>query len=217
MRSMDDFKQVGKPDKVRIRFLRKTPTANPYLFPSFPSITTRVLQSKCLSSEKTAACLPFTVPTRGRSLPNRSTAVRVGPWAAITPCSFRSIPNASLISSRRESPTGRQRCPDEEGRRQNDLFLYDETSQQRELENRKTTRTRMTAYLSDDDGKSFATGCCYVMKVKSAIPSATVSKDGSIYIVYDQGRGEIGQHTIFLSKITEQEIWRASSSVVKAF
>ncbi|MGB7327398.1 MAG: hypothetical protein WBD31_21155, partial [Rubripirellula sp.] len=31
-------------------------------------------------------------------------------------------------------------------------------------------------------------------------------KDDAIYIVYDQGRGEIGQHTVFLSKITEAEI-----------
>lgn len=37
-------------------------------------------------------------------------------------------------------------------------------------------------------------------------PSATLGKDGSIYLVYDQGRGVIGQHTIFLSKITEEDI-----------
>ena len=37
-------------------------------------------------------------------------------------------------------------------------------------------------------------------------PSATLGKDGAIYIVYDQGRGVVGQHTIFLSKITEEDI-----------
>jgi hypothetical protein len=37
-------------------------------------------------------------------------------------------------------------------------------------------------------------------------PSATLGKDGSIYVVYDQGRDVIGQQTIFLSKITEQDI-----------
>ena len=64
----------------------------------------------------------------------------------------------------------------------------------------------MTAYLSDDDGKTFPHRMLLCDEGQISYPSATLSKDGSIYIVYDQGRGVIGQHTIFLSKITEEDI-----------
>ena len=65
----------------------------------------------------------------------------------------------------------------------------------------------MTAFLSDDEGKTFYEKECFcVMMARSVIPRRRLGKDGAIYIVYDQGRGTIGQHTIFLSKISEEDI-----------
>lgn len=64
----------------------------------------------------------------------------------------------------------------------------------------------MTAYLSDDDGQSFGHKMLLCDDGEISYPSATLGEDGSIYIVYDQGRGTIGQHTIFLSKISEEDI-----------
>jgi hypothetical protein len=87
------------------------------------------------------------------------------------------------------------------------IYYYsDENGVQRELEKHKTARTRMTAYLSDDDGKTFPRKILLCDDGQISYPSATLGKDGSIYIVYDQGRGVIGQHTIFLSKIGEEDI-----------
>ncbi|HBN79628.1 MAG TPA: hypothetical protein DD473_28165 [Planctomycetaceae bacterium] len=87
------------------------------------------------------------------------------------------------------------------------IYHYtDENGKERELQKHKTTRTRMTAYLSDDDGNTFKHKMLLCDEGQISYPSATLDKDGAIYIVYDQGRGEIGQHTIFLSKITEEDI-----------
>ena len=87
------------------------------------------------------------------------------------------------------------------------IYYYtDENGIDRELEKHKTARTRMTAYLSDDDGKTFPHKMLLCDEGQISYPSTTLSKDGAIYIVYDQGRGVIGQHTIFLSKITEEDI-----------
>ena len=85
-------------------------------------------------------------------------------------------------------------------------FYTDENGKERELVKHKTARTRMTAYLSDDDGKTFTHQMLLCDEGQISYPSATLAKDDSIYIVYDQGRGVIGQHTIFLSKITEEDI-----------
>jgi hypothetical protein len=93
---------------------------------------------------------------------------------------------------------------EENGRK---IYYYtDENGKQRELKKHKTARTRMTAYLSDDDGKTFTHRILLCDEGQISYPSAALSKDGSVYIVYDQGRGVIGQHTIFLSKITEEDI-----------
>jgi hypothetical protein len=64
----------------------------------------------------------------------------------------------------------------------------------------------MTAYLSDDDAKTFTHKLLLCDDGEISYPSATLGQDGSIYIVYDQGRGRIGQHTIFLSRVTEEDI-----------
>ncbi len=93
-----------------------------------------------------------------------------------------------------------------EERGKNIYYYTDENGKERELEKDKTARTRMTAYLSDDDGKTFTHRMLLCDEGQISYPSATLSKDGAIHIVYDQGRGVIGQHTIFLSKITEEDI-----------
>jgi hypothetical protein len=88
----------------------------------------------------------------------------------------------------------------------NIYYYTDENGKERELIEHKTSRTRMTAYLSDDDGKTFAHKLLLCDDGEISYPSATLGQDDSIYIVYDQGRGRIGQHTIFLSSVTEEDI-----------
>lgn len=89
----------------------------------------------------------------------------------------------------------------------NKIYHYtDAGGMEHELVGHKTARTRMTAYLSDDDGKTFTHRMLLCDDGEISYPSATISEDGFIYIAYDQGRGVIGQHTIFLSKITEADI-----------
>ena len=85
-------------------------------------------------------------------------------------------------------------------------FHLDADGKQRSLEKHKTSRTRMTAYLSEDDGATFPHKMLLCDDGVISYPSATLGSDESIYLVYDQGRGTIGQHTIFLSRITEQDI-----------
>ena len=88
----------------------------------------------------------------------------------------------------------------------NVYFYTDKDGKHRPLEKHRTARTRMTAYLSDDDGKAFTHKLLLCDDGEISYPSATLGKDGSSYLVYDQGRGVIGQHTIFLSKISEEDI-----------
>jgi hypothetical protein len=86
------------------------------------------------------------------------------------------------------------------------FYYADENGEERAIEKHKTARTRMTAYLSDDDGKTFPHKYLLCDAGQISYPSAALGKNGAIYIVYDQGRGTIGQHTIFLSKMTEEDI-----------
>ena len=87
------------------------------------------------------------------------------------------------------------------------IYCYtDKDGVVRDLVKHNTARNRMTAYLSDDDGKTFPHKLLLCDDGQISYPSATLGKDGSIYVVYDQGRGVIGQHTIFLSRITEADI-----------
>lgn len=116
-----------------------------------------------------------------------------------TKCILKTLPSGRVLLVANDV-----QMKEENGKR---IYCYtDENGKERELEKHKTARTRMTAYLSDDDGKTFSHKMLLCDDGQISYPSAAIGKDGSIYIVYDQGRGVIGQHTIFLSKITEEDI-----------
>lgn len=116
-----------------------------------------------------------------------------------TKCILKKLPSGKVLLVANDvqlKQEGRQRI----------YFYVDDDGQERELDKDKTARTRMTAYLSNDDGRSFPHKMLLCDEGVISYPSATLGKDGSIFLVYDQGRATIGQHTIFLSRITEADI-----------
>ena len=116
-----------------------------------------------------------------------------------TKCILKTLPSGRVLLVANDV-----QMKEKDGKR---TFYYtDENGKERVLEKYKTARTRMTAYLSDDDGKTFPHKLLLCDDGQISYPSAALGKNGAIYIVYDQGRGTIGQHTIFLSKMTEEDI-----------
>ena len=67
----------------------------------------------------------------------------------------------------------------------------------------RTGRDHMTAYLSDDDGKTWKGGLLLDERYTS-YPDATQAPDGAIYAIYDQDRG--GEKRILMATFTEQDI-----------
>jgi hypothetical protein len=79
-----------------------------------------------------------------------------------TKCILKTLPSGRVLLVANDV-----QMKEENGKR---IYYYtDENGKERELEKHKTARTRMTAYLSDDDGKTFHTKCFYATTVKSAI------------------------------------------------
>ena len=68
------------------------------------------------------------------------------------------------------------------------------------------TRTCMTAFISYDDGKTFPHKLLLDERADVSYPSFTQAEDGYIYIAYDRGRGNKGQHEILMAKISEDDI-----------
>ncbi|MDN3583746.1 sialidase family protein [Mucilaginibacter flavus] len=74
--------------------------------------------------------------------------------------------------------------------------------------NNATWRTKLTAFLSTDNGKSWP----YNLVIDndpiygSSYPALTEDNTGQLYVCYDQGRGEAGIGRIILSKFTEADI-----------
>ncbi len=89
MRSMDDFKLVGSPDKVRIRFLKEDVDGKPIFVSEFPVDNDAVFAEQMPIIRKDGSLFTFYRARKGRNSPNPSTAARPGIWAAITRCSSR--------------------------------------------------------------------------------------------------------------------------------
>ena len=68
------------------------------------------------------------------------------------------------------------------------------------------SRSKMTAFLSEDDGKTFPYKLLLDERSSVSYPSFSEGPDGFIYIAYDNGRGEKGKHEILMAKITEADI-----------
>jgi hypothetical protein len=207
MRSMDDFKLVGLPDKVRIRFLKEDVDGKPIFVSEFPVDNDAVFAEQMPIIRKDGSLFTFYRAREGQkfavSFDGGKNWMLKGyypmQFSINTKCILKTLPSGRVLLVANDV-----QMKDQNGRK---IYLYtDENGKERELEKHKTPRTRMTAYLSDDDGQTFAHRMLLCDDGQISYPSATLGKDGSIYIVYDQGRDVIGQHTIFLSKVTEEDI-----------
>ena len=66
-------------------------------------------------------------------------------------------------------------------------------------------RTRLTAFLSDDDGKTWEGGLLLDGRDHVSYPDATQADDGEIYVIYDRERG--GAKEILMARIREEDIF----------
>jgi predicted neuraminidase len=70
--------------------------------------------------------------------------------------------------------------------------------------NERTERIAMTAYLSDDDGKSWYGGLVLDERDDVSYPNAAQAEDGSIYVVYDRRR--YSDKEILMARFTEEDV-----------
>jgi hypothetical protein len=207
MRSMDDFKFVGNPDKVRIRFLKEDVNGEPIFVSELPADPDASFAEQMPIIRKDGSLFTFYRAKKGQKYAESFDGGKTwkpGGYYSMqfsinTKCILKSLPSGRVLLVANDVQM-------KEGNPKNRYCYTDENGEERELVKHKTARTRMTAYLSDDDGKTFTHKLLLCDDGEISYPSATLGKDGSIYIVYDQGRGRIGQHTIFLSRITEADI-----------
>ncbi len=207
MRSMDDFKLVGKPDKVRIRFLKEDVDGTPIFVSEFPADNDAVFAEQMPILRKDGSLFTLYRAKKGQKFAESfdgGKTWRLGGYYPMqfsinTKCILKTLPSGRVLLVANDV-----QMKEKDGKQE--YFYVDDNGKERELEKGKGARTRMTAYLSDDDGKTFSHQLLLCDDGEISYPSATLSKDGGVYIVYDQGRGKIGQHTIFLSKITEDDI-----------
>jgi len=207
LRSMDDFKLVGTPDRVRIRFLKEAVDGKPIFVSALPVDNDASFAEQMPILRSDGSLFTFYRAKQGQKLAESFDGGRTWKLGGYYPmqfsintkCILKTLPSGRVLLVANDVQMKR-----ESGQR---IYFYsDENGNERELEQHQTARTRMTAYLSDDDGKTFPHKMLLCDDGQISYPSATLGKDGSIYIVYDQGRGVIGQHTIFLSKVSEADI-----------
>lgn len=207
MRSMDDFKLVRDPDKVRIRFLKEDVDGKPIFVSEFPADSDAGFAEQMPIIRKDGSLFTFYRAKQGQKFAESFDGGKTWTLGGYYPMQF-SINTKCILKT---LPSGRVllvandvQLKEKDGKRS--YYYTDDSGMQRDLGKNRTVRTRMTAYLSDDDGKSFPHRMLLCDDGQISYPSAALSEHRDIYIVYDQGRGVIGQHTIFLSKITEEDI-----------
>ncbi len=66
------------------------------------------------------------------------------------------------------------------------------------------TRSHLTAYLSDDDGRTWTSGLLIDERVRVSYPDAVEGPAGEIRLIYDFDRG--GQKQIFMAAFTESDV-----------
>ncbi|WP_186776321.1 sialidase family protein [Rubripirellula reticaptiva] len=207
MRSMDDFKLVGKPNEVRIRFLKEDSIGKPIFVSEFPVDNDAVFAEQMPIIRKDGSLFTFYRAKKGQKFAESFDGGKNWKLGGYYPMQF-SINTKCILKT---LPSGRVLLVANDVQMNVDngkskFYYTDGNGNERELEGYKGPRARMTAYLSDDDGKTFSHKLLLCDDGQISYPSATINKDGAIYIAYDQGRGVIGQHTIFLSKISEEDI-----------
>ncbi|QDU79290.1 hypothetical protein Pla110_09970 [Polystyrenella longa] len=188
MRSMDDFKFVGSDDKVRIRFLKEGTDGKPIFVSEFPVDNDAVFAEQMPIIRKDGSLFTFYRAKKGQKFAESFDGGRTWDLGGYYPMQF-SINTKCILKT---LPSGRVllvandvQLKEENGKKK--YYYTDENGKERELEKYKTSRTRMTAYLCDDDGENFAHRMLLCDEGQISYPSATLGKDGAIYIVYDQG------------------------------
>lgn len=68
----------------------------------------------------------------------------------------------------------------------------------------ETDRTNLTAYLSADDGATWAYSCLLDERTSVSYPCAAQDGDGNLYVIYDKGR--YAEREIRITKFTEQDV-----------
>lgn len=71
-------------------------------------------------------------------------------------------------------------------------------------------RSRLTAFISTDDGRTWSTGLLLDDRTKVSYPDAAWSADGTIYIVHDFDR--TGAQEIIVTRLSEREIFEGEGS-----
>jgi hypothetical protein len=72
------------------------------------------------------------------------------------------------------------------------------------LEEQKPGRTKLMAYLSDDDARSWYGGLLLDDREKVSYPDGDQAPDGTIYVIYDRHR--TGDKEILMAKFTERDV-----------
>jgi len=74
----------------------------------------------------------------------------------------------------------------------------------------RTQREKLTAYVSDDDGKTWLGGLMLDERYKVTYPDGVQAPDGTIYIIYDYNRTPNGE--VLMATFTEEDV-RAGKKV----
>jgi hypothetical protein len=70
----------------------------------------------------------------------------------------------------------------------------------------KPARERLTAWLSDDEGRTWPHKLVLDERTRVSYPDATQAPDGRIFIAYDHGRYEAGEKQVLVSIVREEDI-----------
>ena len=72
----------------------------------------------------------------------------------------------------------------------------------------RTERSRLTAYLSEDDGRTWSGGLMLDERRGVSYPDGVESPDGAIYLIYDYDR--TGAKQILMATFAEEDVLRGS-------
>ena len=72
--------------------------------------------------------------------------------------------------------------------------------------NSKPARQRLTAWLSDDEGRTWPHQLLLDERTRVSYPDATQAPDGRLFIAYDHGRYATGEKEVLLSIVREEDV-----------
>jgi|GEM_PF-912249 len=218
LRPMDDFKFVGHPTEPRIRFLNEKPdgTVN---FVSEQADPDAVFAEQSPIVRKDGSLFSTYRAKEGQKFMESFDGGRTWKQGGYHPMQF-SINTKSVLArldsgrlllvgndvQMRDAQEGENESNTKgKNKGKSKVFFYTNEKGEEVILEKGQARMRMTAFLSEDDGKTFKHRLLLNAE-DTSYPSVTIGEDGMIYIAYDHGRGAIGKHIIYLTKITEEDI-----------